>query len=73
MIRAFISHGIRKEIGAVPIEDVLATIDNVKRRVAMITYSPDRAAATKDALAVAVDALEQLAVCVAEMNAQPKR
>ena len=45
-----------------PIEDVLATIDNVKRRVTMITYNPDRAAATKDALAVAVDALEQLAI-----------
>ena len=56
-----------------PIDDVLATIENVKRRVAMITYSADRAAATKDALAVAVDALEQLAICVAETNAQPKQ
>ena len=56
-----------------PIEDVLATIDNVKRRVTMITYNPDRASATKDALAVAVDALEQLALCVAEMNAPPKQ
>ena len=56
-----------------PIEDVLATIESVKRRVTMITYSADRAAATKDALAVAVDALEQLAFCVAEANAQVKQ
>ena len=72
MMRAFSSRNERKEVRTVPIEDVLATIDNVRRRVAMITYTVDQAAATRDALAVAVDALEQLAVYVAEMKSQPK-
>ena len=73
MIRAFMIRGESKEIRAVPIEDVLATIDNVKRRVSLITYNPDRTLATKEALAVAVDALEQLALCVAQqMNAPAK-
>ena len=51
-----------------PIEDVLACIENVKKRVTMIPYAADRAAATKDALTVAVDALEQLALVVAEID-----
>lgn len=51
-----------------PIEDVLASIDDVKKCVSMIPYAPDRAAATKDALTLAVDALEQLAQVVAEID-----
>ena len=53
---------------AMPVEDVLFSIEQVKKRMAMIAYSVDRAAATKDALVLAVDALEQLAVAVAEIE-----
>jgi hypothetical protein len=56
-----------------PIEDVLASIDNVKKRVTMIPYNPDRAAATKEALTLAVDALEQLALVVAEIDARTRQ
>ena len=50
------------------VEDVLASIESVKKRVTMIPYTPDRATATKDALTLAVDALEQLAHVVAEID-----
>lgn len=53
------------------VERVLKAMD-VKQQVANIPYAPDRAAATKDALASSVDALEQLAQVVAEIERRPK-
>ena len=55
------------------IEDVQFTIEQVKKRVTMIPYAQDKAAATKDALTLAVDALEQLAHAVAEIDERTKQ
>ncbi len=54
------------------IDDVMYAIENVKKRMAMIPYATDKPAATKDALTLAVDALEQLAVVVSEIDQRTK-
>jgi hypothetical protein len=54
------------------IDDVMYAIENVKKRVAMIPYATDKPAVTKDALTLAVDALEQLAVVVSEIDQRTK-
>ena len=53
-----------------PIDDVLDNLVDVKRRVAMIPYSPNQTAATKEALSLAVAAMEHLAQVVAEIDAR---